>query len=159
MKIALGSDHRGNDRCDALARHLRKAGHEVLPLGENGPDSRDYPDSAWLVGRVVVDGRADRGVLVCGSGIGMAMAANKVAGVRAVLAHDIVEAEMSRRHNDSNVLCLPGDRETLDEIEAIVATWLSTEFEAGRHARRVAKMSAIEQDEDPATINTDAATR
>ena len=118
----------------------------------------DYPNSAWLVGRAVTDGEADRGILVCGSGIGMAMASNKVAGVRAVLAHDVIEAEMSRRHNDANVLCLPGDRMAPDEIEAIIATWLSTDFEGGRHARRVGKLASIEQGEDPATINTDAAT-
>ena len=158
MKIALGSDHRGDARTEALARHLRDAGHDVLLLGENGTESRDYPDSAWLVGRAVADGRADRGILVCGSGIGMSMAANKVAGVRAVLARDLHDAEMSRRHNDANVLCLSGDRDSADGEAALVETWLATDFDGGRHARRVAKMAAIERGDDPAESKIDAAT-
>ena len=158
MKIALGSDHRGDACAAALAEHLRAAGHEILMLGDEGSDSRDYPDSAWLVGRAVAGADAERGILICGSGIGMAMASNKVAGVRAVLAHDLLEAEMSRRHNDANVLCLSGDRAATDGVEAIVETWLTTDFEGGRHARRVAKMASIERGQDPAQTDINAAT-
>jgi ribose 5-phosphate isomerase B len=149
MKIALGSDHRGDEALAALIPRLRERGHELLVLGPNNGDSRDYPDEAWLVGRAVAAGDAERGILICGSGIGVCIAANKVPGVRAALAGSPNTAEMSRRHNDANVLCLSGDSKPPDEIERIVEAFLATDFERGRHERRLKKIEAIERGEAP----------
>jgi len=149
MKIALGSDHRGVGTVQALMTHLAVAGHEPLLVGPCEADSCDYPDAAWAVGRAVAGGDADRGALVCGSGIGASIAANKVHGVRAALVHDARGAEMSRRHNDANVLCLAGDLIADDEACRLVDLWLATPFEGGRHARRVGKIAAIERGENP----------
>lgn len=157
MKIALGSDHRGLEAAHALQKHLREAGHEVNVLGQCDGESCDYPDQAYLVGQSVGNGETERGILICGSGIGMAMAANKVPGVRAALVHDHHGAEMSRRHNDANVLCLSGDEVRDEELFPIVDTWLTAGFEAGRHARRVNKIMAIERGEDPARTITEPA--
>ena len=157
MKIVIGSDHRGDAESRTLLEHLRANGYDAEVLGECGEQSRDYPDSAWLVGQAVHHGDADRGVLICGSGIGMSIAANKVPGVRAALANSLHAAEMSRRHNDANVLCMSADAVSTDEVVAIIDRWLTTEFEGGRHARRVDKMAAIERGVDPATISADAA--
>ena len=136
MRIALGSDHRGDDACPPLVEHLRGAGHDVTLHGECDGRSRDYPDLAWAVGRAVSDGAADRGILVCGSGTGMVMAANKVPGVRAAYGADPEQAAMSRRHNDANVLCLSADRSSVDEMIAMIEPWLTAPFDGGRHARR-----------------------
>ncbi|MHC4809518.1 MAG: ribose 5-phosphate isomerase B [Planctomycetota bacterium] len=145
MRIAIGSDHRGVAVVDRLIERLEAQGHEVT-------DSCDYPESAWSVARCVADGQADRGILVCGSGIGVSMAANKVAGVRAALVHDAAAAEMTRRHNDANVVCLSAERTDPDAAEAIVAAFLTAPFEGGRHARRVAMLAEIEAGRDPALI-------
>lgn len=150
MRIALGSDHRGSDIVISLVGLLREAGHEPIVLGACSGEPCDYPDNAWLVGCAVRDGDADRGILACGSGIGMCIAANKVRGVRAALVQDVAGASASRRHNNANVLCLAGDRLSGDEVGPIVDAFLSTEFEGGRHARRVEKMAAIERGVDPA---------
>lgn len=158
MKIALGSDHRGDTAATTLAAMLTSAGHDVTILGGCGAERRDYTDAAWLVGREVAQGAADRGILICGSGIGMGMAANKVDGVRAVVAADTFDAQMSRRHNNANVLCLAGDLRSMDEIDAIVTTWMDTDFEGGRHARRVEKLACIERGDDPAALPTTATT-
>jgi ribose 5-phosphate isomerase B len=152
MKIALGSDHRGVKAGRALREHLPKAGHEVVVLGPTSGDSWDYPDVAWLVGRAVAGGDAQRGILICGSGIGASIAANKVEGVRAALAQDEAAAVMSREHNDANVLCLAGDRLSDEQVCAIADRWLAASFEGGRHERRVRKITAIERGEDPASI-------
>lgn len=152
MKIALGSDHRGDDAADALAEHLRSAGHDVSIIGERGPDSRDYPDAAWQVGRTVADGDADVGVLLCGSGNGVAIAANKIDGIRAAVAGDEQAAEMARRHNDANVLAVGTDHLDDHRIGSIVDAWLNAPFDGGRHARRVRKIAAIERGIDPTTI-------
>jgi ribose 5-phosphate isomerase B len=150
MKIALGMDHRGVDVARVLAERLPDEGHEVVMLGDCDTESCDYPDVAWLVAQAVAAGVADRGILVCGTGIGASIAANKVAGVRAALVHDVTSAELSRQHNDANVLCLAGDGLTDDaQILGIVNTWLATSFEGGRHARRVNKIAAIERGENP----------
>ncbi len=151
MRIAIGSDHRGMETVDRLREWLAAEGHEVLPLGVCTADSCDYPEPAWSVGRAVASGEADRGLLVCGSGIGVCMAANKVDGVRAALVHDAEAATMTRRHNDANVLCLSGDRTAPQAAVGIVHAFLDTPFEGGRHARRVAKIAAIEAGRDPAT--------
>ena len=144
MRIAIGSDHAGYELKEAVAPSLRAAGHELIDVGTDSEESVDYPDPAAAAARLVGDGEADRAVIVCGSGVGVAIVANKVDGVRAVNAHDPGEAEMSRRHNDANVLTLAGRRFGADEAEPIVATFLGTDFEGGRHARRVDKIAAIE---------------
>ena len=147
MKIAIGSDHRGYEAKRRLAASLRAHGHEVLDLGPEGSDSVDYPDFAFEVSRAVSEGRVQRGILICGTGIGMCIAANKVAGVRAAPCHDSITAEMSRRHNDANVLCLSADLLGEDLMARMVRIWLETEFEAGRHARRVDKICRFEAEQ------------
>jgi len=144
MRIALASDHAGFQLKDHLAVSLAAAGHEVIDLGTDSADSVDYPRYAEPAARAVANGDADRGVLVCGSGNGVAIVANKVAGVRAVNAHDAAEAEMARRHNDANVVTLSGARLDPPTAEAIVAAFLTTDFDGGRHARRVDQITAIE---------------
>jgi ribose 5-phosphate isomerase B len=118
-------------------------------LGPSTEESSDYPDGAYLVARAVSEGSVERGVLVCGSGIGVSMAANKVPGVRAALVFDAEAATGTRQHNDANVLCLSGNRTDVTSMPSIVDAFLSTEFEGGRHTRRVDKMAAIERGEDP----------
>jgi len=144
MRIALASDHAGFQLKDHLARSLAAAGHDVTDLGTDSTESVDYPAFAEHAARAVADGEADKGVLVCGSGNGVAIVANKVAGVRAVNAHDVEEAEMCRRHNDANVVTLSGAHLAPAQADAIVATFLATDFDGGRHARRVDQITAIE---------------
>ena len=144
MKIAIGSDHRGYEVKRRIATLLQRLGHEVLDLGTMGPESVDYPDYAFQVALAVSEGRVDRGILICGTGIGMCIAANKVHGVRAAPCHDSITAEMSRRHNDANVLCLSADLLGEELIDRMVRIWLDTEFESGRHARRVEKITRFE---------------
>ena len=144
LRIAIGSDHRGDTIQNDLETHLTGLGHTVTVMGGRGEESRDYPDSAQLVGEAVASGSADRGILICGSGIGISIAANKVTGVRAALVHNAHAAEMSRRHNNANVLCLGADVPHDDPVLTIVDRWLSTEFEGGRHERRIDKMMALE---------------
>jgi ribose 5-phosphate isomerase B len=144
MKIAVGSDHRGFEVKRRILLSLQQLGHEVLDAGAHSRDSVDYPDFAFEVARAVGEGRADRGVLVCGTGIGMCIAANKVKGVRAAPCHDSITAEMSRRHNDANVLCLSADLLGEELIERMLRIWLETPFESGRHARRVEKIQKFE---------------
>ena len=158
MKIALGADHRGVEAVRGLIPHLQSASHEAAILGDCGGESCDYPDSAYLVGRAVADGDADRGILICSNGIGVTIAANKIPGVRAALVYDKANAERSRRHNDANVLCLGSETTPHDELAEIVDVWLATTFDGGRHERRVRKILAIERGENPATSVTDAAT-
>jgi ribose 5-phosphate isomerase B len=147
MRIAVGSDHAGFDLKRELEPFLRADGHDVVDVGTDSEESTDYPVYAAAAARLVADGEADRAVLVCGSGVGVSIVANKVDGVRAVNAHDPDEAEMSRRHNDANVLTLAGRR--LDEGNAtpIVERFLGTEFEGGRHQRRVDQIDAVERGE------------
>jgi ribose 5-phosphate isomerase B len=146
VKIALGCDHRGYRHKERLAAALAAAGHAVEDCGCAGPDSSDYPDAAFAVAERVRDRCADRGILICGSGIGMSIAANKVLGVRAALCADVRAARMTREHNDSNVLCLSGDALAPELVEAIAEVWLATEFAGGRHGRRVDKISAYERE-------------
>lgn len=150
MKIALGMDHRGVAVARVLSERLPDESHEVAVLGPCDELSCDYPDVVWPVAQAVAAGEADRGILICGTGIGASIAANKVDGVRAALVHDVVTARLSRQHNDANVLCLAGDELSgEDEILRIVNAWLATPFEGGRHARRVNKIAAIERGENP----------
>jgi ribose 5-phosphate isomerase B len=144
MKIAIGSDHRGFEVKRRIATVLQQLGHEVQDVGTHSKDSVDYPDYALPVALAVSEGRAQRGVLICGTGIGMCIAANKVKGVRAAPCHDSITAEMSRRHNDANVLSLSADLLGEELIERMLRIWLETEFESGRHARRVEKITRFE---------------
>jgi ribose 5-phosphate isomerase B len=144
MRIAIGSDHRGVAARRRLAGLLERLGNEVIDCGSDGEQAVDYPDIAADVSRRVSDGRVDRGILLCCTGVGMAIAANKLPGVRAATCHDEVTAEMSRRHNDLNVLCLSAELIGPEVQDKIIRTWLTTPFEGGRHARRVAKIAALE---------------
>ena len=145
MKIAIGSDHRGYEAKERIKALLLDMGLQIDDKGVHAKQASDYPDTGLAVAQDVADGRADRGILLCGSGIGMSITANKVRGVRAALCCSVEDARMTRRHNDSNVLALSerglGDPKT-DEI---VKVWLSTPFEGGRHARRVEKIRAYEE--------------
>ena len=153
MKIALGCDHRGYEVKEQIKVILTELGHEFIDFGANSNEPVDYPDTAYLASKAVSTKEADRGILICATGIGMSMAANKVPGVRAALCHEELIAQVSRVHNDSNVLCLSGDQigETL--LRKMVEVWLNTEFSGGRHQRRVNKIQAIEQGKDPREIN------
>src|SRR5262245_17658341 len=144
MNLIIGSDHRGFAIKQRLVKLLEQLGHTVADAGTQSADSADYPDYAFAVGKEVGSSSRDRGILICGTGIGMCIAANKVRGVRAAPCQDIVSAEMSRRHNDANVLCLSADLLGNDMIERIVRTWLDTPFEGGRHARRIEKIAKYE---------------
>lgn len=144
MQIVAGSDHAGLSLKDALVARLRAQGHDVEDVGTNAASSVDYPDYAMAVSRAVAEGRAERGLLVCGTGQGMAMAANRISGVRAAVVSDTFSAKATRAHNDANVLCL-GQRVVGSGLaEEIVDAFLATAFEGGRHAGRVAKVMALD---------------
>ena len=144
MRIAIGSDHRGVGARQRLIGLLERLGHDVTDCGSRGEEAVDYPDIAADVARRVSGGTVDRGILLCCTGVGMAITANKLTGVRAATCHDEVTAEMSRRHNDLNVLCLSAELIGSEVQDKIIRTWLATPFEGGRHARRVAKIAALE---------------
>ncbi len=148
MRIAIGSDHAGYDLKQAVAPLLREAGHEIVDVGTDSSESVDYPVYASRAANLVADGEAERAVIVCGSGVGVSITANKVDGVRAVNAHDPDEAEMSRRHNDANVLTLAGRRLDPDQAEPIVERFLGTDFEGGRHERRVEEIASVERGDE-----------
>jgi ribose 5-phosphate isomerase B len=155
MKIGLATDHRGVRTIEQIKAILAQLGHESIDFS-NGSDEQpmDYPDGAYDAATAVSQGRADRAILVCGTGIGMCIAANKVKGVRAALCYDEIAAKMCREHNDANVLCLSGDLLGPAMLQKIVETFLATNFLAGRHLRRVRKIQAIENGNDPKTIVT-----
>lgn len=135
--IAIGSDHRARDIIDEIALHLEPLGWTVHIHYGGDTESVDYPCIANEVTSEIVSGEAECGVLICGSGIGMSMAANKTDGIRAALVHEPKAAEMSRKHNDANVLCMAASGPTGSGYNAIIDTWLATDFEGGRHQRRV----------------------
>jgi ribose 5-phosphate isomerase B len=145
MRVAFGTDHRGFLIRSKVLELVRRLGHEAIDVGTFSPDAVDYPDIAAEVAHKVSRGEVDRGILVCGTGLGMCIAANKQPGVRAAPCHDDITAEMSRRHNDANVLCLSADLLGERLIDRMVEIWLSTPFEGGRHARRVDKITEIER--------------
>ncbi len=149
MKIAVASDHRGVKMKSQILSKLAALGHEALDLGPSGDAQVDYPDFAALVAEQISRHEVDRGILICGTGMGMCIAANKFPGVRAVTCHDQMTAEMSRRHNDANVLCLSADLTSDKLLNEMVDLWLSTAFEGGRHARRLDKIAVIEQGQPP----------
>jgi ribose 5-phosphate isomerase B len=146
MKIAVAADHRGFHAKQKLIPLLRQLGHEVSDFGcDETSATTDYPDYAVPAARAVAEGRCEVGILLDGSGIGMSIAANKVPGVRAALAHDVVTARLSREHNHCNVLCLGSDLLNEGEIRKIIQVFLSTPFGEGRHARRVEKLRLLEE--------------
>lgn len=146
MRVSIGSDHAGFELKVKLKDLLNDLGHEVLDEGTFGPESVDYPDTASRVAKRVQGGEADRGVLVCGTGIGMSIAANKFRGIRAAVCHDVETAVLSREHNDANILAMSGRSLDRDLAFKMVKAWLETQFLGDRHKRRVDKISRIETD-------------
>lgn len=153
MKIAVGSDHRGFEAKEQVKAVAAELGHECIDVGTDSNNPVDYPDLAYLAATAVSKGDADRAILICATGIGMCMAANKVHKIRAALCHDELSAQISRDHNDSNVLCLSADQVGLVLLRKMVEVWLNTAFSAGRHERRVRKIHIIEEGGDPREIN------
>ena len=153
MKIAVASDHRGFAIKSKILQMIAEAGHEAVDLGTDSTESVDYPDFAGEVAKSVSGGTIDRGILICGSGLGMCIVANKFPRVRATQCHDDLSAEMSRLHNDSNVLCLSADLLGDKLINRMIKIWLTTDFEGGRHGRRLDKITQIERD---VTTNRDS---
>ena len=143
MRIAIGCDHRGLKLKQSVIKLITEAGHSYEDFGCSTPDPVDYPDIAKKVGEAVARGDFERGILICGTGIGMCISANKVRGIRAALSYSTLSARRARQHNDANVLCLSGE-ETPKEISEIVSVFLTSEFEGGRHQRRVDKIKAME---------------
>jgi ribose 5-phosphate isomerase B len=152
MKIAVGSDHRGFEAKQQIKAIAAELGHECVDFGTNDSNPVDYPDTAYLAAMAVSKKEADRAVLVCATGIGMSIAANKVHDIRAALCHDELSAQISRDHNDANVLCLSGDQIGEVLLRKIVEVWLNTEFSGGRHERRVRKIKAIEEGKNPREV-------
>ncbi|MFC4736505.1 ribose 5-phosphate isomerase B [Bacillus daqingensis] len=144
MKIVVGSDHAGYALKEQLVPVIEELGHEVKDVGNHSADSVDYADYGIPAAEMVASGEADRGIIICGTGIGMSISANKVKGIRCALVHDLFSAKATREHNDTNVLAM-GERVVGPGIaQEIVKVWLSTEFEGGRHERRVDKMMKYE---------------
>lgn len=153
MKVALATDHRGIKTVEQIKAILGQLNHEFIDFSDNSTDqSMDYPDGAYAAATAVAQGKTDRAILVCGTGIGMCIAANKVQGVRAALCYDEIAAKVCREHNDANVLCLSGDLLGPAMLQKMVETFLVTDFMAGRHLRRVKKIQAIEQGLNPKDI-------
>jgi ribose 5-phosphate isomerase B len=152
MKIAIGSDHRGYDIKQQIMTIATELGHECIDIGTSDNNPVDYPDLAYLAAKAVSTKEADRAILTCATGIGMSMAANKVDGIRAALCHDELSAQISRDHNNANVLCLSADQVGAVLLRKMVEVWLSTEFSGGRHERRVKKIEAIEEGKDPRVL-------
>jgi ribose 5-phosphate isomerase B len=149
MKIAVGTDHAGFETKERVRRLLEARGHDVLDMGTHSTESTDYPAYAFRVAEAVRDGAAERGVLACDSGNGIAIAANKVEGVRAAIAINRWQGEMARRHNDANVLVLASALTPQDQEEAILTAWLDAPFDGGRHERRVGQIGAYERTHEP----------
>lgn len=146
MKIAVGADHAGYALKERLLTKLKQDGHQVVDVGTHSSESTDYPDFAASVGRAVTAGEAEKGLLVCASGVGMSIAANKIHGVRAALGTNVDEVSFTRRHNDANVLTLGAKYTDGALAEKLLDTFLATEFEGGRHSRRVEKIRKLEQE-------------
>lgn len=149
MKIAVGSDHRGFEAKEQIRAIVAQMGHECIDFGTNNTHPIDYPDLAYSVATAVASKEAEKAILVCATGLGMSIAANKIKGIRAALCHDELSAQISRDHNDANILCLSGDQIGEVLLRKIVEVWLNTEFSGGRHLRRVNKIAAIEAGKDP----------
>ena len=152
MKIAVGSDHRGYDIKQQVIAIATELGNECFDFGTSDNNPVDYPDLAYLASMAVSRNEVDRAILICATGIGMSMAANKVKGIRAALCHDELSAQISRDHNNANVLCLSADQVGIVLLRKMVEVWLNTDFGGGRHERRVRKIAAIEENKDPREI-------
>lgn len=150
MKIAIGADHRGAEAAAKIAERLKKQGHEVVATHMPPPgEACDYPEPAYVIGQLVAKREADTAVLICGTGVGMCMAVNKIPGIRAANVHDEITAEISRSSNDANVICLSADLLGLRLMEQVIDHFIATPFAGGRHERRLAKIKAMEQGKDP----------
>lgn len=145
MKIAFGCDHGGIEAKDAVIYYLAQKGYEVIDFGTNSTDSCDYPDYAIPVSKAVANKEVDFGILICGTGIGMSICANKIKGVRCAHVTDLFSAEFTRKHNDTNVIALGARISTKEDIVSFVDKFLHTEFEGGRHANRVAKINLLDK--------------
>jgi len=154
MKIAVGSDHRGFEAKQQIKAIVTQLGHECIDVGTNDSNPVDYPDIAYLAAKEVTEKKADRAILACATGLGMSIAANKVKGIRAALCYDELSAQISRDHNDANVLCVSGDQVGEVLLRKMVEVWLSTKFSGGRHLRRVKKIKAIEECTDPREVKS-----
>ncbi len=152
MKIAVGSDHRGFEAKQLIKAIITQLGHECIDFGTTDSNPVDYPDPAYQVAMAVSKKQADRAILACATGLGMSITANKIKGIRAALCHDELTAQISRDHNDANVLCISGDQVGEVLLRKIVEVWLKTEFAGGRHQRRVNKIAAIEEGKDPTEV-------
>ena len=150
--VFIGSDHAGFQSKNKLVEYLEGEGYDATDLGCFSEDPCDYPDIAREVSEKIVEHKDAFGILICGTGIGMSMAANRFKGVRAALCYDELNAQISRHHNDANVLCVSGDLTGDISLRKIVEIWLTTEFNGGRHKRRVDKIAAIEEGKDPADV-------
>ena len=146
MRIAVGSDHRGYSVRNHIIEFLTQLGHEVIDVGTDTADAVDYSDIAAKAAKEVGSGRAEMGILVCGTGLGMSITANKFAGIRAAPCHDALTAEMSRRHNDLNMLCLSADLLGEKLIDRMVKLWINTPFDGGRHTRRIEQITKLERE-------------
>ena len=154
MKIAVGSDHRGFETKQQIKAIVAECGYECIDFGTNDSNPVDYPDPAYSAAMAVSKKQVDRAILVCATGIGMSIAANKINGIRAALCHDELSAQISRDHNDANILCLSGDQVGEVLLRKIVEVWLNTEFSGGRHERRVRKIKIIEEGKNPREVNS-----
>ena len=144
MKLVVGSDHAAYELKEAIKEKLISEGHEVIDVGCDSPESVDYPKYGHAVGRAVASGEAERGIAVCGSGIGISIACNKVPGIRAALCTSVEMAEMCRRHNNANVVCM-GARMIIQELAFdIIDTWMTTDFEGGKHLRRINEIEDLD---------------
>ncbi|OPL13168.1 MAG: ribose-5-phosphate isomerase [delta proteobacterium ML8_D] len=148
MKIAIGSDHGGFELKEEIRGLLAELGHQVLDVGCYSPDSVDYPIQGRKVAESVTSGQCERGVLICGTGIGMSIVANRISGIRATLCHDLFTARMGREHNDSNILCMGGRVVETGLAKEMVKVWLMTSFKGGRHSRRINMIDLAEQKND-----------
>jgi ribose 5-phosphate isomerase B len=145
MKLAIGADWVGIDLKQGLVDHLRSSGHEVMDVGAFSSEMNDYPDFAEIVGKAVIAGEADLGIVICGTGIGMSIASNKVQGIRAALCHNAFTVGLSREHNDANVLALGAWVVSLPHACELVDIWLNTEYEGGRHVSRLQKIEILDK--------------
>jgi ribose 5-phosphate isomerase B len=143
MKIVLASDHGGYDLKEIIKKHLTEKGYEIMDLGTNSEESVDYPDYGYAAGEVVAQGKAEKGIVFCGSGIGICIAANKVKGIRCALLTSVEMAVLAKSHNDANIISLGGRLTPPDLAIQIVDTWLTTEAEGGRHQRRIDKLNQL----------------
>ena len=148
MKIAFAADHRGFKLKNTLIRFLESKGYRAVDFGTHSQDACDYPDYVYPACAAVKRGEAERAVILCYTGIGSAIAANKVRGIRAALVYSLKSAQLSRRHNDANVLVLPTHLMNTDRLKRVILAWLKADFEGGRHLRRVAKIAKIEEKEN-----------